>query len=97
MSCCIPTTRRRIKSICKRFNRLGVIGIVIDKLSQTAARVNQILSEHADLIIGRMGLPRPDRDLAIISLIIDGSTDEVGSLTSSHLMTDHITGDLYYR
>jgi len=61
--------------------RLGVVGIVIENPSQAVPQVNQILSEHAHLIIGRMGLPRPDRDLAVIALIIDGDTDEVGSLT----------------
>jgi putative iron-only hydrogenase system regulator len=61
-------------------NRLGVIGIVIED-RQIVAKVNQILSEHADLIIGRMGLPHLARDVSIISLIVDGSTDQVGSLT----------------
>lgn len=60
--------------------RLGVIGIVIED-RHMAARVNQILSEHADLIIGRMGLPHQTRDVSVISLIVDGSTDQVGSLT----------------
>jgi len=61
-------------------NRLGVIGIVIED-RQVVAKVNQILSEHADLIIGRMGLPHLARDVSVISLIVDGNTDQVGSLT----------------
>jgi len=60
--------------------RLGVVGIVIEE-RQVVAKVNQILSEHADLIIGRMGLPHQARDVSVISLIVDGSTDRVGSLT----------------
>jgi len=60
--------------------RLGIIGIVIED-RQVVARVNQILSEHADLIIGRMGLPHQTREVFVISLIVDGSTDQVGSLT----------------
>ncbi len=50
--------------------RIGVIGIVIE-----------ILSEHAEMIIGRMGLPYREKDIAVISLIVDGSTDELGALT----------------
>lgn len=61
-------------------NRLGVIGIIIED-RQVAAKVNRILSEHADLIIGRMGLPHQSRGVAVIALIVDGSTDRVGSLT----------------
>lgn len=60
--------------------RLGVIGIVIEN-RQVVAKVNHILSDHADLIIGRMGLPYQARDVSVISLMVDGTTDQIGSLT----------------
>jgi putative iron-only hydrogenase system regulator len=60
--------------------RIGVIGIVIEN-REAVPRVNQILSEHAEMIIGRMGLPYREKDIAVISLIVDGSTDELGALT----------------
>lgn len=60
--------------------RLGVIGIVIDD-RKVAPQVNQVLSQHGDIIIGRMGLPHREREVSVISLIIDGTTDQVGSLT----------------
>ncbi len=46
-----------------------------------ASRVNQILSDHGEIIVGRMGLPYRDRNLSLISLIVDGTTDELGALT----------------
>lgn len=61
-------------------NRVGVIGIVIED-RHVVGHVNQILSEHAEMIIGRMGLPHQTRDISVISLIVDGTTDQVGSLT----------------
>jgi len=36
--------------------RIGVIGIVIEDMSQ-AAEVNNILHEYSHIIIGRMGIP----------------------------------------
>jgi len=60
--------------------RLGVIGIVIED-RKVVSQVNAILSDHADMIIGRMGLPHHEKDVAIISLIVDGTTDQVGSMT----------------
>ncbi|MEA1960792.1 MAG: TM1266 family iron-only hydrogenase system putative regulator [Bacillota bacterium] len=60
--------------------RLGVVGIVIEDRHEVT-RVNQILSDHAEIIVGRMGLPYQAREVAVISLIVDGSTDAVGSLT----------------
>jgi len=60
-------------------NRLGVVGIVIED-REVVPRVNEILSLHAEIIVGRMGVPYRQRDVAVISLI-DGSTDQIGSLT----------------
>ncbi len=60
--------------------RLGVIGIVIENRA-SAGHVNEILSEHADFIIGRMGVPYREKDVSVISLIVDADTDQVGSLT----------------
>jgi putative iron-only hydrogenase system regulator len=61
-------------------NRLGVIGVVIEEM-EVVSRVNQILSDHSRIIVGRMGIPYRQRGVSVISLIIDGSTDEIGSLT----------------
>ncbi len=61
--------------------RLGVVGIVIEDRKATAPRVNQVLSEHGEIIIGRMGVPYRDRNVSIISLIVDGTTDELGAMT----------------
>jgi putative iron-only hydrogenase system regulator len=61
--------------------RLGVVGIVVGDRKTMASKVNEILSEHGDIIAGRMGIPHPGRKVAIISLIVDGTTDELGSLT----------------
>jgi putative iron-only hydrogenase system regulator len=61
-------------------SRLGVIGIVVEDL-EAVPRVNQILSHHSQIIVGRMGIPYRQRGVSVISLIIDGDTDEIGSLT----------------
>lgn len=59
--------------------RLGTV--IIDVGNRKAApRVNEIISRHADIIIGRIGLPRSENH-SIISLILEGTTDQIGSLT----------------
>ena len=60
--------------------RLGVVGIVIED-RESVGRVNQVLSEHAEIIIGRMGVPYREKDVSVISLIVDGDMDQLGSLT----------------
>lgn len=61
-------------------NRIGVIGIVIDAF-EVAEDINNILHDHANVVIGRMGIPYREKNLNVISLIVDGTTDEIGSLT----------------
>jgi len=59
--------------------RIGTAIILIEEKS-SAARLNRVISEHADCIIGRQGLPRAN-GTSIISLVLEGNTDQLGSLT----------------
>jgi len=60
--------------------RLGVVGVVVEDLS-AAEEVNAILHEFANAIIGRMGIPYRERGVSVISLIVDGTGDEISALT----------------
>lgn len=60
--------------------RIGVVGIVIEN-REVANQVNRILSDHNEIIVGRMGIPYRQRNISVISLIVDGTTDEIGSMT----------------
>ncbi|MFH0762188.1 MAG: TM1266 family iron-only hydrogenase system putative regulator [Bacteroidota bacterium] len=60
--------------------RIGSVLILItDKNS--AQLINSIISLHSSIIIGRQGLPSRDSDTGIISLVLEGTTDQIGSLT----------------
>ncbi|MEW5865352.1 MAG: TM1266 family iron-only hydrogenase system putative regulator [Bacillota bacterium] len=61
--------------------RIAVVGILVEDRSRAAPKVNEILGFHADMILGRMGIPYREKDVAVIALIVDGTTDEIGSLT----------------
>lgn len=60
--------------------RLGVVGIVVEHLS-AAEEINSILHEFSSCIVGRMGIPCRDRGVSVISLIVDGTGDEISALT----------------
>lgn len=60
--------------------RIGVVGIVIEELMQIS-EVNEILTHFGGIIVGRMGIPYRERGVNVISLIVDGTTDEIGALT----------------
>jgi putative iron-only hydrogenase system regulator len=61
--------------------RIGVIGVVIEDRENGVKTVNDILSKYAEIIVGRMGIPYRERKIAVISLIVDGTTDEIGAMT----------------
>lgn len=60
--------------------RLGVVAIVVEDLER-AEDVNAILHEFSSLVVGRMGIPYRDRGVSVISLIVDGTTDEISAMT----------------
>ena len=60
--------------------RIGTAIVVIEDTSGIE-RLNQIVTEHSTLVLGRQGIPMRERGLSIISLVLEGSTDEIGALT----------------
>jgi putative iron-only hydrogenase system regulator len=60
--------------------RIGVVGIVIENI-ENASKVNDILHSFASIIVGRMGLPYKEKNMSVISLIIDGTSDEISAMT----------------
>ena len=60
--------------------RIGAAIIVIeDKTLLT--EFNSILNTHSNIVIGRQGIPLRDRNLNIISLVLEGTVDDISSLT----------------
>lgn len=61
--------------------RLGFVGIIVGDRKKDAHQVNDLLSEHGDIIVARVGLPYRERKCSVITLIVDATTDELGALT----------------
>jgi len=62
-----------------KVKRTGVVAIMVSDRAAVPV-VNDLLSEFNGLIIGRIGLPRPEQGSNVIALIVEGSNDEVGAL-----------------
>ena len=60
--------------------RLGAVIVLVTPESDVQ-RINSIISQHSEMILGRQGIPLRDRGTNIISLVIEGDTDRIGSLT----------------
>lgn len=46
-----------------------------------SAQINPIISECADIILCRQGLPFQQRAVAVISLIVEGTVNQINALT----------------
>lgn len=60
--------------------RIGAALIMVEN-RESIGRLNQIISAHADIIVGRQGIPLSGQGVSVISLVLEGSADQLGSLT----------------
>ena len=60
--------------------RVATIGIIVEK-GGSVEKLNAILHEYAQYIIGRMGLPYEKRGVNIISIAIDAPQDTISTLS----------------
>ncbi|MEO0085302.1 MAG: TM1266 family iron-only hydrogenase system putative regulator [candidate division WOR-3 bacterium] len=62
-------------------SRLGVVAVFVDNRLESAPKVNQILSDFGHIVVGRMGIPYRERNLSVMAVIVDGTTDDIGAMT----------------
>ena len=71
--------------------RLGFVGIVVDDREKVSASVNKVISEYGDIIIARLGVPYLKKEVSVITLVVDATTDEIGKLTGKLGMIEGIS------
>ncbi len=60
--------------------RVAVIGIIVEN-AESVVRLNTILHEYGQYIIGRMGIPYHEKSISIISIAIDAPQDIINTLS----------------
>lgn len=61
-------------------NRIAVISILAEGREQSS-KINSILSEFGDFVIGRMGIPYKQKSVFIISVAVDAPAEVINSIT----------------
>ena len=59
--------------------RVAVMSIIVEN-PQMVEKLNAILHEHGDYIIGRMGIPYRKRKVSIIALALEAPQNTISSL-----------------
>ena len=60
--------------------RTALIGIVVEDMN-SVDKLNSILHEYKDSIIGRMGIPHPSKELSIISIAMEAPAYTISALS----------------
>ena len=60
--------------------RIALVGIIIEDID-AAAQVNAVLHLYAEDIVGRMGIPYRQRNVSIISVVVDAPQNKISAMT----------------
>ena len=60
--------------------RVAIMGIIVEE-RDSVPRLNALLSEYGDFIIGRMGVPYKEKGISIISIALDAPQDSISALS----------------
>ena len=60
--------------------KVALIGIAVSDLN-AVEKLNQILHEYGEYIIGRMGIPYKKENISLISVAVDAPMDKINALS----------------
>ncbi len=75
--------------------RVALIGIVVENLD-SVERLNSLLHNYGQYIIGRMGIPYEKKGVSIISVAVDAPQDAINALTGKLGAIDGVTAKTIY-
>lgn len=61
-------------------SRVVLMGIIVED-AEAASRINGLLHEYGNYIIGRMGIPYREKEMNIISIVMDAPQEKVSALS----------------
>ncbi|WP_288980264.1 TM1266 family iron-only hydrogenase system putative regulator [uncultured Parvimonas sp.] len=60
--------------------RIAIVAIFIHN-KESATSVNDLLHEYTDMIVGRMGLPKVEESINIITLVVKGEQERISAMS----------------
>lgn len=76
-------------------NRIVVVSIIVE-CPESVEALNSILHDYAKYIIGRMGIPCRERNLSVISVVMDAPQDEISALSGKVGRLEGVTSKTAY-
>lgn len=60
--------------------RIALIGVLLET-RESVDKLNHLLSDHGEYVIGRMGLPYKEKGIHIISIAVDAPNNIISALS----------------
>ena len=60
--------------------RVAVMSIIVENTT-SVEKINSLLHNYAEYVIGRMGIPYRTKNISIISVALDGPQDKIAALS----------------
>ncbi len=75
--------------------RIAVVGIIVEDMTQTD-KINALLSEYREYVVGRLGIPYDRKEVCVISIVLDAPNDAISALTGKLGRLPGITAKAVY-
>lgn len=75
--------------------RVAVIGIIVEK-EDSVNKLNNLLHDYGKYIVGRMGIPYREKNINIISIVIDAPQDVISALSGKIGALDGVSAKTAY-
>lgn len=76
-------------------SRVTVVAIIVEN-TDCVSRINGLLHEYGQYIIGRMGIPYHEKQMNIISIVMDAPQNVVSSLSGKLGMLPGVSSKCLY-
>lgn len=70
--------------------RLAVISIIVEDRT-ISANINSLLSAYGEYVIGRMGIPYREKNVSVLSVVVDAPAEVINTLTGKIGMLEGVT------
>lgn len=74
---------------------MALIGIIVEN-TDSAVKLNNILHEYGNYIIGRMGVPYRIKSMNIISVVVDAPQSVISAMSGKIGMLQGVTSKVIY-
>ena len=75
--------------------RVAIIGIIVEN-PDSVSQINDILHEVRDYVVGRMGIPYRERNISIISVVVDAPESLSSSVSGKIGMLEGVSAKITY-